>query len=219
MVINYLILLLFLLNFKKSSELNIQTVDPIYIQAQVIGEETLTLTFDESVENDNFDLIFVFVNDETEIFNFKRKRDPKTKNLIYQADFTIEYDKFIKDNLYGFYKIYYGDIQNGITIDTRILIYSEQINFRNPINRYYLVGNEKIDCSFDFRDPIIREEIYRISLDDGEEIKDNCTYSLEENGKSLRISIDKSPTIKTYIFSVYPTYDSGTTSPLCLSNI
>ena len=217
MVINYLILLLFLLNFKKSSELNIQTVDPIYIQAQVIGEETLTLTFDESVENDNFDLIFVFVNDETKIFNFTRKRDPKTKNLIYQADFTIEYDKFIKDNLYGFYKIYYGDIQNGITIDTRILIYSEQINFRNPINRYYLVGNEKINCSFDFRDQIIREEIYRISLDDGEEIKDNCTYSLEENGKSLRISIDKSPTIKTYIFSVYPTYDSGTTSPLNLN--
>ena len=114
MVINYLILLLFLLNIKKSSELKIQTVDPIYIQAQVKGEETLTLTFDVSVENDNFDLIFVFVNDETKIFNFKRKRDPKTEKLIYQADFTIEYNQFIQDNLFGFYKIYYGDIQNGI---------------------------------------------------------------------------------------------------------
>ena len=71
------------------------------------------------------------------------------------------------------------------------MVYSEQINFRNPINRYYLVGNEKINCSFDFRVPIIREEIYRISLNDGEEIKDNCTYYLEENGKSLRISMDK----------------------------
>ena len=114
MVFNYLILLLFLLNFKQSSELKIRTVYPIYIKKQESGTETLILTFDESVANDNSDLIFVFENDQNKQFTFKRIRSPKIDKIINRADFTIEYDKFNQEELNGYYRIYFGDVQNNI---------------------------------------------------------------------------------------------------------
>ena len=76
------------------------------------------------------------------------------------------------------------------------------------------MGNDDINCTFEFKEPIIREEIYRISLNGDEQ--HNCTYFYEKNGNTLIISLKKSPSIKTYTFSVYPTYDSETISPLNL---
>ena len=214
MVIISLILILFLLNIKKSSEISIQSVDPLYFLVQKGEEDTLVLIFNESVADDNFSIILVYDSDNSinQNYTFQRQLNPKIAKYKERAEFKILYNKFYPEELFGYYKLYYGN-KEGTTIGTKILIYSTPINFKNPINRYYLVGDEAINCTFDFSEPIIREEINRISLDDGETVINNCSYYLEEKGNSLIISLDKSLTIKKYIFRVYPTYDNETTSP------
>ena len=217
MVINFLLLLLYLLNIKQSLGLTIQNVDPLYLQIQEDGgEQAVILTFNESVENDNSELILSYddgkVNWE---YTLPRSRPPKGENYPNRAYFYINHDDFYIKKLFGYYKLYYGEQR--ITTETQILIYLNSIGFKNPRDRYILMGDGSVNCTFELVDSIMKEEIYRISLNDGQTISDNCTYYLDKDGISLIITLKNPNKEKTYILNVYPTYDKDINSPSTLN--
>ena len=211
MLISLIFLLLYLINFKLNSCLTILDVDPPYIQIQQDGgEQSIILTFDESVEFDNSGLILNFNNGDWEI-TLSRSSPPKDLTNPYRAYFYFDHNDFYNKKLFGYYKIYYGEEM--ITTDIQILIYLNSIRVKNPKDRYFLIGGGKVNCTLELDKPIIKEEIYQISLYNGQNRIDNCNYYLEEDGSILIISIDKANYIKTYNFNIYPTYDKETINP------
>ena len=208
---NFIYLLLYLINFKLNSCLTILDVDPPYIQIQQNGgEQSIILTFDESVENDNSGLILNFNNAEWEI-TLKRSSPPKGSTNPYRAYFYFDHNDFYNKKFFGYYKIYYG--KESITTDIQILIYLNSIRLKNSKDRYFLIGEGTVNCTFELDKPIIKEEVYHISLSDGQNRLDNCTYYLEEDGSVLIISIDRANRIRTYNFNIYPIYDKETINP------
>ena len=214
MVFNFLLLLLYLLNLKLSLGLTIQSVEPLYLPIQRNGgKRAVILIFDESVVNQNLDLTLRYTGGEWEI-TLKRSNSPSGENNPNKAYFYFDHNDFYNKKLFGYYQLYYGgDGGDKITTETEILIYLNSIRFKNPKDRYFLMGNGQVNCTFELFYPIIKEEIYRISLNDGQTSLNNCTYYLEDEGSSLIISLNKPSKIRTYIFSVYPIYDQNTNSP------
>ena len=208
---NFIYLLLYLINFKLNSCLTILDVDPPYIQIQQNGgEQSIILTFDESVENDNSGLILTY-NEEAWEITLKRSSPPKGSTNPYRAYFYFDHNDFYNKKFFGYYKIYYG--KESITTDIQILIYLNSIRLKNSKDRYFLIGEGTVNCTFELDKPIIKEEVYHISLSDGQNRLDNCTYYLEEDGSVLIISIDRANRIRTYNFNIYPIYDKETNNP------
>jgi len=123
----------------------------------------------------------------------------------YKIVFKLNQQEFLnKTKPYGRYKLKNMNGDNLNYIST-ILIYLNDLDLKNPINRYELTsGSDIVNVRYDFKEEILEEYINRID--------NNCNYKIKYSiieKKTLIITLDRPNDPKSITFYIIPEYDKN----------
>ena len=205
--------ILILLNIYSTLGNSIKEVYPRSIQLTEDTKMTMSITFQEPLNNEVKELVLSYEYG-TKNFSIKKIRDnPDNPNLTY-----FNFDRGNFSSMKYDYGNYFANLGN-FRFPEPILIYKNIIELKNPTSRYFLTGSGKVNVSFDFKYEITKEQINRISLYDNSNnlVTNNCSYSLEKGLELVIININKFDSVQTYNYRIYPTIDKNTNNPLELN--
>ena len=212
MLFFYLVIIIELIN--KSFQKSIDKVDPLIIKINTAKLEniSMTLIFNETVNNRNQARIKLFKS--SQIFKEFSTSKTQDKNNEKKIEFIIEPDYFI--NKYGKYSLIC--ILNNIAISfgsNTIFIYNNDLILKNPINKYLLTENTSDikTITYEFQSEIVSDEINKIIYYKNSNI--NTKYLLSDNnytlkeGNKLILKFSASSEVASYTFDIYPEYDKN----------
>ena len=196
-----------------SSPSKIELVDPLIIKIDTEKFENISLLvhLDNNTDDRSGKRIQLVQTNDSNIKNEYTSKDEKDQDKTNQnkIEFTINQKDF--ENKYGKYNLYYFHDSSKISYNQTILIYTNDIELKNPKNKYYLTGQGVEEVKYDFLYPIVLDEINRITYIEKSDNKKNILskYNYTIDNTKLVIKFSKNNSYSSYIFDIYPEYDKS----------
>ena len=221
----YYFIQLIKLNYCKDVKLDYIEPSPVKINSDDKTFKSITLMFDEDIENDNNNkpnrkLTLKLFNSEKEIIcngadiEMQDKEEPKA--IVFKLDVQQFFDSTQSFGKYIIYKID-GDI---IKYEEKtVLIILNYINFKNPTKIYELTtsNTNNITIRYILKNEIEKDYINKIEYIDNENTNSPklIKYDISDDKKNLIIDISPYSSPKNITFYIYPEYNKNIQSSDC----